>query len=553
MLHPKSKYLILFLFITFSSYAQVAPNKYWVQFTDKNNVPFNFGNPTAFLSQRALDRRVSQNIALNNMDLPVDPNYINGVAATGVAVLNKSKWLNGVLIETNNATMLSAVQSLNYVSFTKSIDNNKSITLTNTVNKYTKEQSVTNTNTSATEYGNAYNQISQVNGDVLHINNYKGQGMLIAIFDDGFRNCNSMEAFSHLYDNNKIKATWDFVTSEFNVYNDGSHGTMVFSVMGANIINQYIGTAPEADYLLLRTEDSNSEYVIEEYNWLCAAEFADSAGADVINSSLGYNVFNNNAQNHTYSDMNGNTTVITKAAKWAASKGILVVNSAGNEGESSWKYISAPADADSVLTVGAVDEVGHYFNVSSTGPTADGRIKPNVCALGNGASVISFTGTIQSSNGTSFSSPIIAGLAACLWQANPTLSNMQIFDFIVKSSSLYDNPNYTKGFGIPNFSYAWFLITGNGATLNPQYGINALYPNPFTNELNLVYMPKDTQKTTIRLLDIAGKTIYENTQNTAANSYNTIKIPVLPILSKGMYFLQINNTTEQITRKIVKE
>ncbi|MES2836605.1 MAG: S8 family serine peptidase [Bacteroidota bacterium] len=553
MLSLKFKYFLLFLFITFSGYSQVAPSKYWVQFTDKNNSPFSLSNPLTFLSQRCIDRRTAQNISYNNLDLPVNPTYVSSVSATGVTILNKSKWLNGVLIQTSNASHLAAVQALPCVAFTKSANTGKSASEITAINKFSSENNTTEINTTPTEYGNAYNQISQVSGDVLHINNYKGQGKLIAVFDDGYRNCNTLAAFSHLYNNNKIKATWDFVANNTDVYNDGAHGTQVFSVMAANLTNQYIGTAPEADYLLLRTEDSGSEYVIEEYNWLCAAEYADSAGVDVINSSLSYNVFNNSTQNHIYADMNGDLTVITKAADWAASKGILVVNSAGNEGQSGWKYICAPADGDSVLAVGAVDANNNYYNLSSTGPTSDARIKPNVCALGNGASVIAFTGLIQASNGTSFSAPIIAGLAACLWQANPTLTNMEIFNFIVKSSSQYDNPNNTKGYGIPNFSYAWYLITGDGDNLNPQYGINTLYPNPFTENLNLIYMPKDTQKTTVKLLDITGKTVYENTKTTAANSYNKIEIPVLPTLTKGIYILQIGNSTEQITRKIIKE
>lgn len=275
--------------------------------------------------------------------------------------------------------------------------------------------------TNSFNYGQATGQTQMIAMDALHNLGYAGEGMLIALLDGGFLDANIMPSLDSVFSNNQVLATWDFVSNDANVYDDNWHGASVFSCIAANVPGEMVGTAPHAQFLLLRSEDVSSEYIIEEYNYAAAAEFADSAGADVIHSSLGYTKFDDASQDHTYADMNGNTAPATIAADLAAKKGIIVTSSAGNEGNSQWNYISVPADGDSVLAVGAVDQQAMYSSFSSNGPSADGRVKPDVAAVGGSTFLfMPFNPSVVQASGTSFSGPIIAGAAACLWQSWPT-------------------------------------------------------------------------------------------------------------------------------------
>ncbi len=344
------------------------------------------------------------------------------------------------------------------------------------------------------DYGQAFNQINMLNGIPLHDLGYDGAGMTIAVLDAGFLNANVLSAFDSLWLNNQIIGYKDFVSPLApDIFGSHTHGTSVLSTMGANLPAEMVGTAPKADYWLLRSEDDATEYLIEELNWASAAEYADSVGVDVINSSLVYNTFDDPAQDHTYAYMDGNTTPITIAADLAASKGILVVNSAGNSGSSSWHYIGAPADGDSVFSIGAVNSSGVYASFSSTGPTYDGRIKPNVVAQGQGSTIISaYSGNVISGNGTSFSSPITAGMVASLWQAHPDKKNTEIMEAIQQSATQALNPDSLLGFGIPDYFAAHTLLSVpvihiinldikvflegpfNGVDMNPD--LNAILP-----------------------------------------------------------------------------
>ena len=326
--------LIAFLFISLISQAQ---DKYVVRFTDKTNSPYSISNPQAFLSQKAIDRRNNQNIAIDLTDIPVNDTYIQGVMNAGATVLNRSKWFNSVTIQTNNPSVLTAINMLPYVQSTTNIGrlafNNSSH------NKFGEETieplqtpAITSQRTMTINYGNGTNQATMININALHDLGFTGQGMTIAVIDAGFQDADIMPCFDSLRVNNQILGTWDFVDHELNVYDNNYHGAAVLSCMGANVPGDLVGTAPGANYWLLRSEEAATEYIIEEYNWASAAEFADSVGTDVINSSLGYTDFDDPAQNHTYADMDGNTAPCTIAADMAASKGILVVNSAGNSG-----------------------------------------------------------------------------------------------------------------------------------------------------------------------------------------------------------------------------
>ncbi|MCD4735435.1 MAG: S8 family serine peptidase, partial [Bacteroidales bacterium] len=402
------------------------------------------------------------------------------------------------------------------------------------------------------DYGAAYNQIHMLNGDVLHDLGFDGEGIIIAVLDAGFLNADNLSAFQSLWSNGQILGYKDFVSPDDpHIFDSHFHGSAVLSTMGANLPGIMVGTAPKASYWLLRSEDGDTENIIEELNWVSAAEFADSSGADIINSSLGYTVFDDPSWNHTYQDMDGNTVPITIGADIAASKGMIVVNSAGNSGSSSWFYIGAPADGDSVFSIGAVDANGNLASFSSNGPTSDGRIKPNVCSQGEGATYIEpWGGTVSSGNGTSFSSPIIAGVTACLWQANPQYRNLEILQAIEQSSSLYTGPNNQMGYGIPDYALANSILTviPHNELKNDKIIVS---PNPFTDVLNINIIDEQNVRN-LEILDLSGRLAY---QSSYAGNKNDLSITGLnSLLSKGAYFLRLTLTDGSIfTQKIIRE
>ncbi|MDQ3192396.1 MAG: S8 family serine peptidase, partial [Bacteroidota bacterium] len=335
--------------------AQTAPGKYWIQFTDKTNSPFSLSTPNQFLSSKAIERRINQHIPLIENDLPVNQSYIDSVSGAGALIINRSKWFNAVTIATSDSAVLSTIAAFSFVKQIRGVQ--RIVSTDRREEKFFLEQSKNMSfcepTLDSTYYGFSLNQIQMLAGDKLHFEGYKGAGKIIAVLDAGFSGVDTIGAFDNLWENNRILGTRDFISKDTMVFEDHAHGMYVLSVMGGWIPGKLIGTAPEASYWLLRTEDAGSEYIVEEDNWVAAAEFADSAGVDIINSSLGYTTFDDPSHDHTYADMDGNSTRITIGADIAASKGIIVVNSAGNSGASPWNYIGAPADGFNVLAVGA--------------------------------------------------------------------------------------------------------------------------------------------------------------------------------------------------------
>ena len=559
---------ILLIFFTLTTFSQVAPDKYFVRFTDKNNSPFSIDNPSEFLSQRAIERRLNQGIAIDVSDLPVNPSYLQGVAETGATILNPSKWLNGVSIFTDNPSVLEAINALPYVAgmtlpaepFPAGTgldgDFEKPFLKHEVYDQAIVSNAKQGYEIGSYNYGMGLNQIQMLNGDVFHEMGYRGQGKVIAVLDAGFYNANILDVFDSLWENNQILGTHDFVRGGDILFDEHPHGSMVLSCMGGNYPGQLIGTAPRASYWLLRSEDGGTEYIIEEYNWVSAAEYADSVGADVINSSLGYSEFNDPAQNHTYADMNGDTAPATIGADMASKKGILVVNSLGNEGSSDWYYLSAPSDGDSVLGIGAVDENGYYASFSSHGPSYDGRVKPDVVAQGSGCYVADpYGGGFGYGSGTSFSSPILAGMAACLWQANPSLTNMQIADAIRHSASQYVSPDDMLGYGIPDFVLANNILT---VIISPDEDIAFLdfYPNPFRDVFIIDAgrhggMEAWMNDGHVEISDITGRFI--GSQKIDLTHSGTVTINLLKNAPKGLYFVKVSLNGTQSIQKIVKE
>lgn len=536
-------------------YSQGNP-KYIVSFTDRSGTVYSTTNPSAYLSQRAIARRVAQGIPVVMNDLPVNHNYIDSVLSKGnVTLHNKSKWMNAISIITTDTNALIAIQALPFVSSVSRVERLKS-----TIGVEEKQEPVSKVQQPLAtvikpqnlDYGASLTQVSMLGGDCMHSMGYMGQGKVIAVLDAGFQNVDTLSAFDSLWVNNQILGTWDFVTGDSMVFEDNAHGEMVLSTMGAYLQGSIIGTAPKAEYWLLRSEEAASEYVIEEFNWVAAAEFADSVGADIINSSLGYTTFDDPAQNHTYADMNGNTTIITNAADMAVSKGIFVVNSAGNSGSSSWFYIGAPADGDSVLAVGAVDANEAYASFSSRGPSADGRIKPDVAAMGQGTIVAGPAGGTFQANGTSFSGPLTAGMVACLWQAHPALTARQLYNAIIQSADQYSNPDDYLGYGIPDFCSANIILGGGDPAAVQEDGILSLFPNPFQESFEFTFYSDRDQMITIELYDAIGRVVMQKNEEVYPRTHNRYIVKSYETLGPGVYFLVVRTQEGKMVRKVDK-
>lgn len=512
----------------------------WVYFKDKPNAQSFLDTPSKMLSLRALERRAHQKIPLDLTDAPIEETYINQIKiSTGITIKAHSKWLNAIHIR-GTQTDITALKSLSFVD--KVSFANK--TLNTTSKKVAENKTFKTKNKFKTTidyaYGNSANQIQMLNGQVLHQQNYTGSGKIIAVLDAGFPNVNTVEPFKRLRDNNQILGGYDFVSRNENFYSGDDHGTMVLSTMGGYKENALVGTAPDASYYLFITEDDNSENPIEESLWVEAAEKADSLGVDIITTSLGYFEFDNANYSHTYSDMNGTTNFISRGAEIAFSKGIMVVVSAGNEGATAEPHIGAPADAVSVLTVGSVNSSKVRSGFSSIGPSFDGRIKPDVMAQGSATVLSDVNGNIVTSNGTSFSCPVMAGMIACLWQANPSKTNKEIRQMILESSDKYLTPNNNYGYGIPNF----------GATLAVENFLASadfsVFPNPVKTSISFLFS-NGASSALVSVYSVLGQKLVEKQITNQDASLS------LESLSTGIYFFTFDAEGLHKTGKIIKQ
>ncbi len=553
------KYFLFFLLVLFSSslFSQIAPDKYYIQFTDKNNSPYSLSQPGKFLTARALARRARYNIPIKENDIPVNPQYVKAVANTGVKILNASRWLNGVTVYTTDTALIDSIKTFSFVRSTL-----KFAPARQKEDKFRKEAAIPAVeapifkalDTQEAQYGAALTQIKQINGIYLHNKGFRGQGMVIAVLDAGYSSVPKQPLFDSLRNDHRILGTKDFVNPGGDVYPQHYHGRMVLSCMAADIPGTMIGTAPKASYWLLRTEDAPTENVIEEYNWVSGAEFADSVGADVINSSLGYIAFDDTTFSHPYSDMNGKICISTRGAEIAASKGILVVNSAGNSGDSrTFPWIGAPADGDSVLTVGAVTATGTRAVFSSIGPTYDGRVKPTVMAMGQGDAVANSTDSIERASGTSFSSPVLAGMSACLWEAHPRATNMQIIEALKKTASLAGDPDTLMGWGIPDFAKADTYLSALGID-QPEADIAVItaYPNPFRDGFYVDIPQNISGKVQLTLFSMDGSKLFEKGFRVTGLRL-TIHNAILSQLPSGMYLLRLSHAGKNFYGKVLKE
>ena len=469
---PRIAKLILFLALSiaavFESSAQFS--RYIVRLKHKGGSSYSLSNPSVFLSSRAINKRNRYAIAIDSLDLPISNAQLTQIRAIpNLTVLNQSKWLNALSIQTTDP---SAINALNALPFVQSVNSLAArLMIEPTTNKFEIESTEEIVPSSHRIHSDHFNygssslaEIRLHQGEFLHNIGLRGQDMHIALLDGGYYNYTTLKAFDSIQANGQVLSTWDFVAGNNSVAEDHPHGMQCLSTIAANIPGQFVGKAPKASFHLFRTEDVSSEYPIEEFNWVCGAERADSTGADLISSSVGYYDFDNPSFNYTYAQMNGNTTLSAIGADIGAKKGLLIVNSAGNEGGNGWKYIITPADADSILCVGAVNTSGTIGAFSSYGPSADGQIKPDVASVGVSALIQGTGNTVVTGSGTSFAAPNMAGLAACLWQGFPEYNNLRIIQVLRESADRFNTPDDRTGYGIPNLKTAFGKLLVNFAT-----------------------------------------------------------------------------------------
>jgi serine protease AprX len=539
----KKLLFIVTVLLSFSSFAQ---EDAWVYFTDKPNAATFLADPLSMLTQRALDRRTAQGIAITSNDVPIHQPYINQIsAATGITVKAKSKWLNCLHIR-GSVTDINALSSLTFVDHiefaNQSLNSSGKIKNPKTINKehaINKQMDVEVT----FAYGTSANQIQMLNGHLLHQANYTGTGKIIAVLDSGFINVNSTQPFERLFTNNLILGGYNYVNQSTNVYALHNHGTMVLSCMGGYTEGQLVGTAPDAQYYLFVTEDVATENPVEESYWVEAAEEADRLGVDIITSSLGYFGYDNPSYSHTYSDLTGNSAFASRGANVAFSKGIIVVASAGNSGATANPYIGVPAEATNVLAIGAVQSNENYATFSSIGPSFDGRVKPDVMAQGQNAYVANTAGSITTASGTSFSGPIMAGMIASFWQAVPTLTNQQVVNLVKQSADRFNLPTFQYGYGIPDFQ----LALTNAALAVNEVDVTSfvVYPNPTKGNISIV-IPDGFASSKIAIYNSLGQTVLEQNIN---QSNATLS---LENLNSGLYFYKIASANATQTGKIIK-
>ena len=445
------KKLVLLVFalnICLGTFAQFTPEdtlKYRISLKDKAATDYSLQKPEMYLSKKSIERRKRQGLEIDSTDLPVCKKYVDAIRKKGVHVLVTGKWDNFVTVSCNDSMLIAEIAGLPFVRSTERVWRGvakRASERDSLINKPLRTDSL---------YGPAITQIKMSHADRLHEAGFKGQGMTIAVIDAGFHNVDKIEAMKNI----NILGTRDFGNPEADIYAESSHGMSVLSCMAMNQPNVMIGTAPEASYWLLRSEDEYSENLVEQDYWAAAIEFADSVGVDLVNTSLGYYSFDDPTKNYRYRDLNGHYALMSREAAKAADKGIVVVCSAGNSGSGSWKKITPPGDAENVITVGAVNKYGVLAPFSSVGNTADGRVKPDVVAVGLGSDVMGTDGNLRHANGTSFSSPIMCGMVACLWQACPELTAKEIIELVRRSGDRAVFPDNIYGYGIPDLWKAY--------------------------------------------------------------------------------------------------
>lgn len=531
--------ILLICLLTCYSLAFAQTELVFVFFKDKPNKSAFYANPLSELSQKSLNRRIALGVSLNDQDAPIEQSYIQNIQNLGFMVTDYSKWLNGVAVNAT-ASQIVTLQSQPYVQSVESFARNSS-TGTKSIN-HNKWENFNDTNKSLTtfDYGSGAEQIDQVNIRPLHLAGFTGTGVSIAVIDTGFPTVNTGSAFARLWTNNKIKASYDFVTKTNDVYNPSLniHGSVVLGAIGGYIQDSFVGSAPDADFYLYRSENSTVEIPEEELYWIEAAEEADRKGVDLITTSLGYSTFDDPRYNYTYANLNGSTSFIARAAEIASNKGIFVLIAAGNSGQQPWHYILTPADNAKVFTIGSVDSTGNSSGFSSFGPNALGVIKPDGSTRGSATTTVFDNGTTVA-NGTSIATPIATGGVACLIQAFSSMNRDLMKNRLRQTASLFPGHTNQMGYGILNFGSFY-----NG-TLSTSEAVKkrkvAIFPNPVKSILNIA---SEDDVLSLEVFDNLGRLIIKNTQQ------RSIKVQHF---ANGTYYLKIQTKDKIYYEKFIKE
>jgi len=526
----------------------IAQDRYAVHYKFKPGAIYSLEQPDSWLSQKALLRRDRDKVLLDSTDLPVADKYVETLSTFVNDFIFHSKWLNASIVHASSAEIKN-IAALDFVSEVILVAKGGPSSLESSTKNYKakrkKKRLKKSRETSNFSFQNSILGISD-----MHNAGYTGEGVLVAIFDAGFLNVDKIPAFDHLFEGNKIAATKDFVLAgSTTVFRADTHGTGTLSLMAAYDPENLIAGAYGANYILCITEDVDSEFRIEEYNWVRAAEFADSLGVDVINSSLGYNFFDDPEMNYSKENLDGKTAIITKGANMAAEKGILVVSSAGNEGNISWKTITVPADAKGIIAVGAVNRNFEKAGFSSVGPSIDERIKPELVAYGTGVTLWRQEEGTSGSSGTSFSAPQVAALAAGLREANPDWTNKELRDQLLLSGSQYSDPDNELGYGIPDFTRAMFGRFDKKG--DPEKSnVARIYPNPLIADQLLVEFGVSTY-CTMKLYSSNGKVISEHDLERTGNNFPYSVS--MKLLNPGIYLVELQDDSTVSKVKLWKK
>ena len=532
--------IILFFFSVCLLNGQTISYRYFyrVYFSDKGiNVSLN--PASSVLSERSIARRQKAGITVPDFrDFPVFPGYLNQVKSFGLALHCTSKWLNTGLFKAAEPINTDMLLTLPFVKEVKTVKApaGKSI--------FTDKLDFKSVESDFPPYDQP---MTMIRGHSLHNAGFDGKGILVAVLDGGFNYADIIPSLELLRKRKGIKATRDFVTGDVNVYDYHTHGTAVLSVLAGRIEGIIRGTAPGADFMLFRTESTSDEFPVEEDFWVAAAEYADSAGADIITSSLGYGYFDDPLLDYKFTEMDGNSAFITQAADVAASKGMLVFNSAGNERNKQWQRILAPSDGDSVMCIGAVDGYGTISAFSSAGPSADGRIKPDNSAMGVSVTIQTNPTTVARASGTSFSCPVMSGMTACLLQAVPAATNTEIIDAIHQSADRYHSPDSLYGYGIPDMTIALKKLQDTRLKFPESEFI--ISPNPTTGDVGIIFRE---QPASIRLeiYSSSGRMIYRKEFDSFAG--RSLILTVLNRREQGIYFVRLTTGNGVYLQKIIK-
>jgi serine protease AprX len=535
--------IVTLVILSFTSilYGQVSNYSYYyrVYLRDKGENTTTGFTPANLLSSRALKRREKAGITVPDMtDLPVYSGYIDQISSLGFKLNCTSKWMNTALFMTRLPANISNLLKLPFIS---------DVRIVKTPGKKSSFSDKLDFQVVEADIPPFDRPVTMVNGAPLHNSGFDGKGILIAVLDGGFINADKIASLSPLRSRNGIIATYDFVQKNKYVYGYSTHGTAVLSVLAGKLAGWLEGTAQGAGYMLLRTEDVLSEFPCEEDFWAAGAEFADSAGTDIITSSLGYYNFDDPSMNYKYSDLDGKSAFVTRVAEIAASKGILVVNSAGNERTGTWKRIIFPADGKNVVAAGAVDGNNLISSFSSAGPSADGRIKPDNVTMGVSVPVQVVDNSVGRSNGTSFSCPVLSGMAACLWQAVPAALNSDIREVLRKSADRYNSPDSLYGYGIPDMVAA--LIKLQDIYLKVPEEETIAGPNPTSGNVEITFR-KPPQYLTLEIITITGKTIFRKDYNEFAG--RSIIVTELQNREQGIYFIRLITGSDVNVHKVIK-